>query len=559
MNPALRIVRWLLVLLTMSSCLPSAPPPADPDCSTPRRAADSLFAWQTPPHYDLAKATACVDGPRDARRAAATQLKAVLDARGVWAPVHTLPDTRDADGQARVALTEEPPIWLARGADGRWRYDEDTMARVPQWHAETFSPIALALQERFPQLSATWGGLSAWQVVFGLAIALLSWLLSHLAQRLSTQRVLALARRVGVEVDPDEARKLDGPLGWSILFAVLAWGLPQLQLPITLSSWLTVLIGLSLRLSLVVLALRFVDLVALVGAQLASRTTSKLDDQLVPLLRSTGKTLAIAVGAFAVLQALGVDVWKLVAGASVGGIIIGLAAQDSMKNFFGSLNVFIDQPFQIGDWIIVGGVEGTVEEVGFRSTRIRTFYNSQVTVPNSTITNANVDNMGRRHRRRVRMTVSLTYDSPPDALQAWVEGARAILAAHPNVENTYEIHVFQLADSGIEILVYYHLIVPDWHGELVTRSQNLLELIRLTEALGLSFAFPSRSLYLAATPEHPLPPHPDRSIDELNAVAEDFGPRGTRARPHGPPFPGTYDAPNWARNLGVNAGRGSAE
>ena len=189
----------------------------------------------------------------------------------------------------------------------------------------------------------------------------------------------------------------------------------------------------------------------------------------------------------------------------------------------------MDRPFQVGDWVKVGAVEGTVEEVGFRSTRIRTFYNSVVTIPNSTFNSINVDNMGVRHRRRVKMTLGLTYDTPPDTVQAFVEGVRGILAAHPYVERTYEVHFYNMGDSALEILVYFHIVTPTWTDELETKSEVMRQMMRLAEELGVSFAFPSQSLYLESTPERPVAPRPSATAAELEAKVGRFAPSGDLA------------------------------
>ena len=233
---------------------------------------------------------------------------------------------------------------------------------------------------------------------------------------------------------------------------------------------------------------------------------------------------------------LGFDVWKLAAGVGIGGLALAYGAQDTVANVFGSLNVFVDKPFQIGDAIKVGSVEGVVEEVGFRSTRLRTYHNSVVTIPNSKITNASVDNLGLRNRRRVKMTLGVTYDTSPDRLQAFVEGLRAILAAHDNVQDTYEVHTVGLGDSAIEILVHYHVVVETWHDELTTRGQNIMEFLRLAEKLGIDFAFPSQSLYVESTPQHRSPPTGTPSLDELQTIVNAFAPDGDLARPGGPEF-----------------------
>lgn len=163
-----------------------------------------------------------------------------------------------------------------------------------------------------------------------------------------------------------------------------------------------------------------------------------------------------------------------------------------------------------------------------------------MTIPNSQITNANVDNMGLRPRRRVKMTLSLTYDTPADKLQAYVEGVRAVLPTHPYVERTYEVHLYSMGASSLDILVYYHLVVPGWTEELTARSQNILEFIRLAEDLGVSFAFPSQSLYLESTPSEPLPSHEPRSIADFQKVVDGYAPQGQRARPDGPEFPRSW-------------------
>ena len=134
------------------------------------------------------------------------------------------------------------------------------------------------------------------------------------------------------------------------------------------------------------------------------------------------------------------------------------------------------------------------------------------------------------------MVLGLTYDTPPEKLQAYVEGIRAILAVHPSVQRSYEVHVYNLGDSALEILVYYHLVVPGWHEELVTRSQNILEFMRLAHELGVSFAYPSQSLYLESTPDRPLAPHVQPTIAEMQDIADAFGPNGNLARPEGPAF-----------------------
>jgi MscS family membrane protein len=541
---------WMACLVLAMACTGAVTQQEEPDCSNPRAATDSLLAWQQPgpDAYDLTRAITCVeDVPGLDSRDLARQLKQVLDARGLYVPVGELPIDPDyADDEGRHELRpvgDRAPVVLRRNAEGQWKYTESTMAEVPRLHAETFSGVAAFLQDSLPPaIARDLGPIQGWQLVFAALLLVLSWVSGQLVRRVLHGRVLDVARRFGAPIDRDVYARTNRPLTLLASLSVIGWGLPQLQLPIGLSAPVIGGVALATRIAGIVTALRFLDVLHDAAEGLAASTESKLDDQLLPLIRQAARYVIIALGLLFVLEALGVDVWKLMAGVSIGSLVFALAAQDTVANLFGSFNVFLDRPFQIGDWVVIGDVEGVVEEVGFRSTRIRTFHNSQVTVPNSKLTNANVDNMGRRHRRRVKMMLSLTYDTPPDTLQAYVEGVRAILAAHPGVEPTYEAHLYQMNASSLDVLVYYHLVVPGWHEELVARSQNILEFLRLAEELGVSFAFPSQSVYLESTPERPLASAASRSVEELQKVVDAFSPDGAQARPDGPGFPRTYRA-----------------
>jgi MscS family membrane protein len=151
----------------------------------------------------------------------------------------------------------------------------------------------------------------------------------------------------------------------------------------------------------------------------------------------------------------------------------------------------------VGDWIRVGDQEGTVEQIGFRSTRIRTFYNSVLTVPNSTFITANVDNMGKRRYRRLKATISLTYHTAPDRLEAYCEGIRELVRQHPYMrKDYYHIYLNQLGAASLDVLVYVFWQTPDWATELRERHRFLLDCLRLAKAVGVEMAFPTQTLYL---------------------------------------------------------------
>jgi MscS family membrane protein len=186
-----------------------------------------------------------------------------------------------------------------------------------------------------------------------------------------------------------------------------------------------------------------------------------LDDQLVPLVRKTLKAFVIVVGSLFILKyGLRVDIVPYLTGLSIGGLAFALAAQDTIKNFFGSIMIFIDKPFQVGDWITSGEVDGTVEEVGFRSTRVRTFRNSLVYIPNGKIADATIDNHGLRKYRRFYTNITITYETPPELIEVFVDGLREIVRKHPKTrKDFYNIYLNNLASYSLEVMFYVFFAV----------------------------------------------------------------------------------------------------
>jgi MscS family membrane protein len=168
-----------------------------------------------------------------------------------------------------------------------------------------------------------------------------------------------------------------------------------------------------------------------------------------------------------------------------------------VSNLFGSLTVLTDRPFQVGDWVVVGDVEGTVEEVGFRSTRIRTFYDSLISLPNSNLIKASVDNLGDRTYRRWSTTLALTYDTPPEKIDAFCEGVRELIRRHPYTRKDY-FHVYfnNFGDASLNIMLYMFFKAPDWATELRERHRLGVDILRLAAELGVEFAFPTQTVYL---------------------------------------------------------------
>ena len=286
----------------------------------------------------------------------------------------------------------------------------------------------------------------------------------------------------------------------------------------------------------VLLAYRAVDVFSAMLQKRAEKTESKLDDVLVPLVRKSLKVVVVVLGVIFVLQNLNVDVGSLLAGASLGGLAFTLAAKDTVANFFGAVNILTDQPFGVGDWVVIDGKhEGIVEEVGIRSTRIRTFYNSLLTIPNAAVANVAVDNYGARRYRRTYVKIGVRYDTTPEQMEAFCEGIRAILRANPHTrKDYYEVHFAGFGDFALEVMVYFFFEVPTWSDELRERHNIFLDIMRLAERLGVDFAFPTQTLHLEQVAQPtPSPARRVPSREELQAAVLDFAPGGKAVRPGG--------------------------
>ena len=398
-----------------------------------------------------------------------------------------------------------------------------------------------------PVLAADWLfesviGIEVWQFL-GIAVLLaIIVLLRYAVLRLVWY---ALRRRI----DPErhefwarEQKRLELPVLLIVAALTILVGFPVLDFDPDVENVVKTFASFASALAATLLGLRMVDVATEYWADVASRTDSKLDDQLVPLARTVGKIFVGVVGAIFVLQNLNINITSLVAGLGIGGVAVALAAQDSIKNLLGGATILADKPFQVGDWVVIGQYEGTVEQVGFRSTRIRTFADSLITMPNARITDTEVNNMGRRSWRRYSTTLGLAYYTDPDRIQAFVEGVRAIVLANPKMRHDYYIVEFiTFADSSLNIMVYTFIEAADWNEEMRTRHIFNLDILRLAERLEVDFAFPTQTLHVAETPGRPQQLPPQRSRDELGATVDDFAPDGSSGQRSDQPITRGYD------------------
>ena len=344
-------------------------------------------------------------------------------------------------------------------------------------------------------------GNELWRLFVFFVVVLLSLVIGKLA-RISLTRVAARSRDTGREGLGVLLEALSRPVVL-LAFSVGLWlcfHTDTLSLPGAIQP----IVGTAVRLVNAVafgwVAYSLVDLVDFLLLGLAGRTASKVDDMLVPLVGRSIRIMVMVLVALHVAKALSdKPITELLLGLGVGGLAIALAAQDTIKNFFGSLVIVADKPFEIGDRITIDGYDGPVESVGFRSTKIRTLTGHLVTIPNSEIVSKSVRNIGKRPYIRRLANITITYDTPPEKVKRAVQIVREILVDHEGMNADFPPRVYfnDFNDWALNILVLYWYHPPDYWKYMDFTERVNGEILKRFNEEGIEFAFPSQTVYMA--------------------------------------------------------------
>lgn len=262
---------------------------------------------------------------------------------------------------------------------------------------------------------------------------------------------------------------------------------------------------------------RLPDIFMPTSQQLLAITGMAIEDRLIPFLRTAIKLFIIALGLVILLQEWEYDVSGLIAGLGLGGLALSLAAQDTVSNLFGFVAIVSDRPFNVGEFVVTPDAEGIVEHVGLRTTRIRRLDQGVIYVPNRKMADAAVLNWSRLSKRRMDYVLGVTYDSTSDDLRVLLHRIREMLKSQPLVDPDSVVAYFiGFGDSSLNILIRSFVHLSDW-GEFHAEQERLHMLVMdIIRDLGMSVAFPSRSLYLETVPDRmTLDPLPTISRDQL--------------------------------------------
>lgn len=498
--------------------LPLAARPAaqdDLDETVPRGAVREFLALarrgaypEAARHLDLSAVPAAERperGPRLAR-----ELQVVLD-RTLWVDPDALSDQpegleddglppgRDRLGTVR-ARGGAADLLLARvrAADGAlvWRLSSSTVSRVPELYAQHGYP---AFVERLPREFVDWQFLGAdlWQWLGLLALALAAWVLAFAVAWAILRLARFLARRTTTGLDDRIVESVHRPLRFLAELYLFLAGTYWLRLDVPVQQFL---VGVSRGITIILVTwvcLRLVTILTRAARERMVREERRAAVSMLDLSCRAAKVLIVALGLLALLQNLGFNVSGIVAGLGLGGVALAFAAQKTVENLFGGVSLSLDRPIRVGDFCRYGSGSGTVEDVGLRSTRMRTLERSVVSVPNAQLAAVEIENFAERDRFRLFTTIGVRYETTPDQLRRLIGLIREALAAHPKViPEPLRVRFTGFGPSSLDIEINTYVGTRDVEEFYAVREELLLRVMDLVAACGTAFAFPSQTLYL---------------------------------------------------------------
>lgn len=438
----------------------------------------------------------------------AIKLKKIMDAKSLKVDFSKVPtdpmfsDTTFTKTGNRYVLfpNKMPEIYLEK-IENNWYYSKETSSNVLELYDLMYPWYSEKLQEIIPEVGhRKLFNVELWQYLGLLILMIISAGLFYVLRKI-VYFILNKIQHLIINISNDEIKsslkKLTRPVVLLILIAFVKNTLPALVLHIDVYNFLFLTINIMVIVFWIYVFLKLVLVIMSIYGKFAESTVSKLDDQLVPVLKNFLMGIVIFVGLLKLLTLFGVDPVTVIAGASIGGIALALASQDTVKNFIGTIMIFIDKPFHIGDWIEAGTVIGTVETVGFRSTTVRAADTTIFQIPNSQLSEMVVNNKGLRSFRRYTTNLGIRYDTPPELIEAFVLGIRRIIELEPSTRTEeFNVEFAGFAESSLSILLNVYFVNLDWADEQTSKHLLHMKILKLAGSLGVGFAFPSSTLMI---------------------------------------------------------------
>ncbi len=341
-------------------------------------------------------------------------------------------------------------------------------------------------------------------ILISIGIFLIAYFAKEFLTRIILKNLRILTSKTKNETDDKFIDILEPPMKFSIL--ILGFFLAEEWLD--LKNFQTIAANIEKTLITFVLfwiLYRAVNEFSYIFTRFSSKFGKQLSSDVENFVMKFLKVIIIIIALMTILEGWGINVSAFVASLGLIGMAFALAAKDTAANLFGSLVIFTDKPFKKGDWILTPDVEGTIESIGIRSTRVRTFAQALVSVPNAVIANSAITNWSQMGKRRIKMRLGLTYSTNTNQMESILKDLREMLKNHPDVhQDTIMIYFDEFQDSSLSLFCYFFTTTTVWSEYLSVKEDINLKMMKIVEQNGAGFAFPSQSLYVESMPKNEM-------------------------------------------------------
>jgi len=507
--------RLVLFFLIIFSAVSNAQESIDINLRSPNAAIYTHLYFLQSDSYEPEKAAKTIlpNSIKNPKKAV-IKLKQILDGKGLFVDFKLIPTNANYIDSTSytialnkyVLFPERMPLISVEKIGNNWYYSSETIQNLDQIYNDVFPWYVVKLESLVPDVGhKKILDIEVWKLLGILILLLISYLL-HLVFKRVIFEILQIIHKRFIKAEAvtiaKVLKKLAHPISLLIAFGFIGKVFPSLQFSLEINKWVFLGLDISTTIFWIYVFLKLVQVVMHVYAEFTEKTHGKLDDQLVPILNNFLTGIVILVGVLKMLTLFGFDATTVIAGASIGGLAVALASQDTVKNLIGTFMIFLDKPFHIGDWIEAGEVVGSVEEVGFRSSRIRAVDTSIYQIPNSKLSELVINNKGLRLYRRYNTKLGLRYDTPPELIEAFVKGLRELIIAHPETRTeSFNVEFTGFGDSALLIMINVYFKSLEWGLEQSSKHRLHIAIVKLAKDLGVDFAFPSSSLIIEQFPD----------------------------------------------------------
>ncbi len=363
--------------------------------------------------------------------------------------------------------------------------------------------ILIFLYKKFPYLGDSILNFTYGQILLAITLVFFVWILRPIFVSLIIKLMLILAKKTNTKYDDLVIKNFHKPLRFTFLILALYIFVSILYLR---NDFINLILSSLLIFNFYWFVWAFIDGIEGILYKATSKLSKELSNELSHFVIRIIKILIWILGISSVLSIWGINVTALLASLGLGGLAFALAAKDTAANLFGSIALLLDKSIKIGDWIIVDGVEGIVEDIGMRTTKIRTFKKSLVVVPNQIVANSHIENFSRRDVRRIKISIGLIYDTTNEQIENIIRDIKSMLKNHPGIaqNETMLVNFDNFGDWAKEIFIYTFTNTSSWQEYLDIKEDIYYKISKIVEKNGSSFAFPSQSIYVekVATPAH---------------------------------------------------------